>query len=151
MRLDTPDSAHAKPGMAVVGEDLNDLEAKSKAFLHDLTSPAIKDAVKKNAAALYTLTKIEVKVGAILFAIAVAKEKGIAALGALGVAKEVFGAGSGFLSLPDDIKTFVRQFEQAMPSIGMASPDLYRAMSAGLDAMAAGAKLAVDLKKLGGV
>ena len=144
-------SSPSKPTLATVTADAKDLEAKAKAFLHALTSPAIQEAVKKNGAALATLTKIELTVGVAIVAIAAFKDKGAAALGALWVVDKAMSNGRNILSLPDDIKTFISQFKEALPTIGYASPDIVHAMGLGLETMGAAAKLASDVKQLGGV
>ena len=79
------------------------------------------------------------------------KETGIAALGGLWIADKAMGSGRNILSLPDDIKTFISQFKQALPTFGYAAPDIVHAMGLGLETMGAAAKLASQVKQLGGV
>ncbi len=140
-----------KPSLATVRADANDLEVKAKAFLQALDSPAIKEALKKNGAALATLTKIELTVGLAIAAVATLKEKGLAAVGALAIGEKVMSNGKNLLSLPDDIKTFISQFKEALPTIGYAGVDLVHAMGLGLETANAAVKLASDVKQLGGV
>lgn len=80
-----------------------------------------------------------------------ADAKGAAALGALWIADKAMSSGRNILSLPDDIKTFVSQFKEALPTFGYAAPDIVHAMELGLETMGAAAKLASDVKQLGGV
>ena len=148
VNLPTGAIAHAAmmPTAATIRADADDLEKKIVAFHYMLASPQMKEALSKNSAAMYTLLKMETKIAAIVGAIAILKQVGLAGLGALRYAKEVAGAAASIVAIPEDLAKFTSQLKEALPTIGPAvAPIMMSAAEVTTSAM----KLAADARLLG--
>jgi hypothetical protein len=138
--------ASATPSVATVKADLDDLERKVVAFHVALASPQMREAIAKNGAALYTLTKMEAKLAAIVATIAVLKQFGVASVGGLRVAKDVAGGFAALVAIPEDLAKFISQFKQAIPTIG---PGVAPVILSAAEVTKSALKLASDAQLVG--
>jgi len=139
-----------RPTFATVAKDLTDLEGKMHRLEHDLASPGMREWLCKHVEATKTGLSIGWKLAAVALTVALFKEKGAALLLSTdGMLKIVSGSDKMF-GLVGDCKTFARQLGEEHAAAKAAHPDVVRIERDLAEVTSAGAKLAVDLRKLGG-
>jgi hypothetical protein len=143
-------STTARPSLATIAKDMSDFQAKLSHFERDLSSPGMREWLSKHVEASKTGFKIGLKLGGIAFAIAVLKEKAVAAGFGIEVADKAFSASNSLMGLVDDVKTFARQLGEERGAAKAAHPDVVRVGNDLLELMSSGAKLASDMRRLAG-
>ena len=140
----------SRPTAADVLRDATALQTKLTKLGHDLQSPGMREWASKHWEATKTGTALGAKIAAVTFAILLLREKGAAALATIEGMSRATSAGSQILSLLGDFKTFAHQLGEEHEAAKAAHPDVVRCEHDLIDVMAAGAKLAIDMRKLGG-
>ena len=90
------------------------------------------------------------KLAAIVGSLLALKEKAAAGVIGIEIAEKALNAGDKTFGLVDDVKTFVRQLKEEQAAAKAAHPDVVRLENDLVEMVESGAKLAVDLRKLGG-
>ena len=142
--------ATTRPSLATIAKDMSEFQAKLSHFERDLASPGMREWLSKHVEASKTGLKIGLKLGGIAFAIAVLKEKAVAAGFGIEVAEKAFSASNSLMGLVDDVKTFARQLNEERGAANAAHPDVVRVENDLLELMSSGAKLASDMRRLAG-
>ena len=139
-----------RPTFATVAKDLTDFEGKMRRLEHDLASPGMREWLSKHVEATKTGLSIGWKLAAVALTIALFKEKGAALLLSTDGMLKLVSGGDKMFGLVGDCKTFARQLGEEHAAARAAHPDVVRIEHDLAELTSAGAKLAVDLRKLGG-